>query len=309
MINLNTLDLNLLRVFAALMRERSVSLAADRLNLTQPAVSNALNRLRSAFGDPLFVRTRSGMEPTMMAQHLAPPIQEGLATIRAGIGQSLRFDPSTSTRTFTIIMTDVGESVHLPPIVRELSRKAPSIRIRALELGREDYEGYLDSGAADLAIARMTLASTFMSDLLHESDYVAVLRADHPLLDRVDGEPRLTYDNYMAARHIAVIPRGASADPIDKALGSDARLRHVPVTLPHTTVLPSIMPGTDLIATVPAPCVDGLCAHGDLVWAPLPFAVEANKVKLFWHRRLDLDSGHIWLRNLIKHLEVVRIGV
>jgi DNA-binding transcriptional LysR family regulator len=139
-LNLTLVDLNLLRVFEAMMRERNVSQAAQRLNLTQPAVSNALARLRAAFDDPLFVRTRAGMEPTAVALTLYEPIEHGLTAIRTALSESVRFDPRTSGRRFTIITTDVGELTFIAELLKILAQEAPHIDLRVMEASSEEYE-------------------------------------------------------------------------------------------------------------------------------------------------------------------------
>ena len=300
MINPNTFDLNLLRIFEALMKDGSVSVAADRLGLSQPAVSNALNRFRDALGDPLFVRTRNGMEPTALALNLRDPLQHSLATIRAALRQTLAFEPAGSDRTFTLIMVDVGEITFLPHIMTTISTAAPSISLRVLELGREDYEDYLESGSADLAIGRITLRDSFRSQQLITSPYVVILDSGHPGIDIApDGTRSITYETYLAARHIAVLPRGATGNPVDRALARDARERQVALSIPHTMVLSAILPGTGMIATVPETCVRALCGDGRLCSVKLPFDAEPSHVLLWWHKRHEEDTGHRWLRNLI----------
>ncbi|MDF2117711.1 LysR family transcriptional regulator [Roseiarcaceae bacterium H3SJ34-1] len=300
MINPNTFDLNLLRIFEALMKDGSVSVAADRLGLSQPAVSNALNRFRELLGDPLFVRTRNGMEPTALALNLRDPFQHSLATIRAALRQSLAFEPAVSDRTFTLIMVDVGEITFLPHLMATISAAAPSISLRVLELGREDYEDYLESGSADMAIGRVTLRDSFRSQQLITSPYVVILDSNHPSIDIAPDRTRsITYEAYLAARHIAVLPRGATGNPVDRALTRDAKERQVALSIPHTMVLSAILPGTGMIATVPETCVRALCSDGRLCSVTLPFDAEPSHVLLWWHKRHEEDAGHRWLRTLI----------
>jgi DNA-binding transcriptional LysR family regulator len=299
-INPNTFDLNLLRVFEALMKDGSVSVAADRLGLSQPAVSNALNRFRELLGDSLFVRTRNGMEPTALALTLRDPFQHSLATIRAALRQSLAFEPATSDRTFTLIMVDVGEITFLPHLISKISTMAPSISLQVLELGREDYEDHLESGAADLAIGRITLRDSFRSQQLITSPYVAILDSDHPGIDIApDCTRSISYETYLAARHIAVLPRGATGNPVDRALARDAKERQIALSIPHTMVLSAILPGTGMIATVPETCAPVLCGDGRLCSVELPFDAEPSHVLLWWHKRHEEDTGHRWLRTLI----------
>lgn len=298
--NRNTFDLNLLRIFDALVREGTVTAAADRLGLSQPAVSNALNRLRLLLGDPLFVRTRHGMEPTAFALRLCSPVQDGLAQIQSGLSQVVTFDPATSDRTFTALMNDVGAASFLPAVTKGLLRVAPHVNLHVRELDHADYEDALDSGTADLAIGRVMLSETFRSEFLLKSTYVAVLRPDHPALTRKRGvRPFLTLDSYMAADQVAVSPRGATSNPVERAILKMHLNCRIMLNVPHATSLYNIIPGTDLIATVPDRCVEFLCRDKRLTWAELPIRIEPNMVYQWWHKRHDHDAGHRWLRDFM----------
>jgi DNA-binding transcriptional LysR family regulator len=300
MINLATFDLNLLRVFEALARHRSVSIAADRLGLSQPAVSNALNRLRDQLNDPLFVRTRRGMEPTAFAMSLTGPIERSLADIRTTLTQSLHFDPAVAIRTFTLIMIDVGEITFLPPLLAELVDRAPSIRLRVLDTYRQSYEEYLDSGEADMVIGGVMLSDAFRSCPLFESHQVALLDRDHPLICvSPEGEALIDRESYLRARHVAIVPRGPSASRQDVTLGFEPEERHIALSLPHAGVLSTILPGTDLIATVPDVTARALSRDGRLRSVVLPFLPAPQHVRLWWHRRHDQDAGHVWMRSVI----------
>ena len=154
--NPNTFDLNLLRVFEALMRDRSVSLAANKFGLSQPAVSNALARMREFVGDQLFVKTRNGMEPTALASELRGPLEHSLATILTALSSKLAFEPATAAMTFTIIMIDIGEVMLLPSLLSNFATNAPAVNLKILDVDRRDYEDYLDNGIADMAIGGVT---------------------------------------------------------------------------------------------------------------------------------------------------------
>lgn len=299
MVNLRTFDLNLLRIFEAVIHDRSVSKAADKLGLSQPAVSNALSRLRRQFNDPLFVRTPTGMEPTPKAEKLALAVHEGLTTIRAGLSSGADFDPAVSERHFTILMTDVGEISFLPHVLSELNRAAPNVDVNVIESGLQNYGDLLESGTADLAVGRINLADEFSSQLIHTSPFVVLMSSRHPLLQEAnDGSKQISFEDYLAARHILVQPRGASGDPVGNALGPNARKRRIALSIPHATVLPMIMGGTDLIATVPKVSASDLVATGALCALPAPFEIEPNYVYQWWHRRNSADPGHRWLRDI-----------
>jgi DNA-binding transcriptional LysR family regulator len=299
-VNLNTLDLNLLRVFDAMMRERSVSATAHRLGVSQPTVSNALNRLRSLLGDDLFVRTRHGMEPTAFALRLGDPVQEGLASIRAGLSQTLAFEAAQSDRTFNLLMNDVGAASFLPLILAHLRSAAPSVNLAVSEPDHADYEDALDSGAADLAIGRVKLSASFRSRLVLVSTYVVLLRPDHPLLTSRKGQPpQISFESYLAAAHVVVNPRGATDNPVERALAGHPAKRRIALTVPHATSLANVLPGSDLVGTVPDRCVDFLCHGGNLACVALPLQVEPNYIYQWWHKRHDQDAGHRWLRDAI----------
>mgnify|MGYP000518938455 CR=1 FL=1 len=299
-----TIDLNLLKVFETLMEVRNVSLAAARLNVTQPSVSNSLNRLRAYFEDDLFVRTRNGMEPTQLAQALADPILQGLASIRAGVAQNLSFDPATSDRRFTIITTDVGEATFIVELLRVLRHEAPNIDLRVLEIAQQDYERLLDNGEADFALGLFKIADTFNRELIGTCRYVALMCKEHAARIGVANGEVIPHDVYMEAAHVHVVPRRAIGHPIEPALGADAARRRVALELPHTAVLSALLPETELVATIPEPAVSPLMAGGRLSWAVLPFAVEPTRLYMGWHKRHDNDGGHAWMRQIIRGLEI-----
>jgi len=306
--NLTMVDLNLLRVFEAMMLERSVSQAAQRLNLTQPAVSNALARLRAAFDDRLFVRTRAGMEPTAVARTLYEPIEHGLAAIRSALSESVRFDPLTSRRRFTIITTDVGELTYVAELLRMSAQEAPHVDVRVMEAASQEYERLLDSGQADLALGRFRIRDTFRCERIGSCIYVAVLCAAHANHLGIPPGAVIPYETFLGSPHVDVIPRGATENPIAPALGADAARRRIALSIPHTAVLSVLIPGTELVATLPQPAVSALCQNGKLSWATLPFETEITQIFIGWHKRHDGDKGHAWLREKLRSIPVDRLG-
>ncbi len=298
MVNLRTFDLNLLRVFEAVMRDRSVSKAADQLGLSQPAVSSALNRMRRQFEDPLFVRGSVGMEPTAKAMALSPVVSESLTMLRAGLSATSSFDPAISKRQFTLLMTDVGEIAFLPKVLPLLKERSPGIDLSVVEFGMERYEELLDSGAADLAVGRLKLPDTLRSQTIHLGPYVVVASASHPRIRRgTDGTLGIDLQDYLAAEHVQVMPRGATGDPVTEALGEQAGLRRIALSIPHAVALPMIIGATELIATVPKVFADYLIDGGTVRQMPTPFTIETSVVKQWWHRRNENDPGHRWLRS------------
>ena len=300
MVNLRTFDLNLLRIFEAIITDNSVSKAADKLGMSQPAVSNALNRLRRELDDPLFVRTPLGMDPTPKARDLAIAINAGLMSIRAGLLAGMAFDPATSERHFTLLMTDVGQIVFLPTLLSALNRQAPHIDLHVMEAGVETYGDLLESGIADLALGRIGLSDKFEAELIHSSPFVVLMSKRSRLLaDTGKERPTISREQYLDARHVSVLPRGSSADPIPIALGADSRRRKVALKVPHATVLPMILPETELLATIPQAAATNLLASGTLEAVPVPFEIRPNNVYQWWHRRNTADPGHSWLRQTL----------
>src|SRR5688572_4950100 len=200
--NVRDLDLNLLRVFDAVLSERGVTPAATRLGLTQPAVSNALARLRALFGDALFVRTAAGMDATPFARGVAEPVRQALALLESALAHGPGFDPATSTRAFRFYMSDLGQVEFLPPLVERVQRGAPGVRLEAVALEVEDIADALAAGALDLAIGFLPgLSAPVGRRALFRDPYLCLMRADHPIA-------ALTKKKFLEASHALVIYRG-----------------------------------------------------------------------------------------------------
>lgn len=305
MVNLRTFDLNLVRVFEAIWNDSSVSGAADKLGLTQSAVSNALNRLRHELDDPLFVRTRRGMQPTPRAQELAEIFHDAMTRIRGGLSVGTEFTPATAEKCFNLLMTDVGEGLFLPVILDKLRREAPGVDLNVMQVGMERYEDMIEDGLVDLAIGRIKLSDSFNNELIHSSPFVVLMSSQNPYVSRdKSGNATLTLDDYLSAPHVnidwqaSVEWQGRAYDPLLRALGTLAGRRRFALTIAHTTVLPLILERTDLMATIPMVFADKLTANQALCTYPTPFPVEPNFVYQWWHRRNDSDPANRWLRSL-----------
>ena len=297
MVNLRTFNLNLLRVFEAIYRDGSVSRAAEQLGVSQSAVSNALDRLRHQLDDPLFVRSSQGMDPTPKADRLAAKLLDGMTTIRSALAEGTKFDPATSHRRFTLLMTDVGEITFLPTVLARLSQEAPFVDLVVIEQGLERYAELLENGTVDLAIGRITLPDNLSSESIHTSPFVVLLtRGNRYLKWSADGQPVLDLGAYLAAPHVMVKPRGMTGDLVEQALGSHLR-RRIALSIPHATVLPTIIENTELLATIPQVCASYLVANSSLIAVPPPFKIADNSVQLWWHKRNTKDPGHRWLRD------------
>ena len=293
--NVGEVDLNLLRVFDAVLRERGVTRAAQRLRLTQPAVSNALGRLRALFGDALFVRTPRGMEPTPFARELDEPVRQALALIESALAQRAGFDAASSTRAFRFYMSDLGEISFLPPLVERAQRVAPGVRLESVALGLEDIEEALAGGALDLAIGFLPgLGGPVRRRRLFRDPYVCLMRADHPRIGA-----RLTRKLFLEASHALVSSSGSGHRVIEEALERNGLTRRIALRVPHFTVVPMVLARTDMLLTLPARVARVYEAGGRFKSLPPPVPIPAADVGVHWHERFERDPGNRWLRELV----------
>lgn len=302
MFNIRNFDLNLLRVFDMLLRERSVTGAASRLGLSQPTVSNALTRMRNLSGDQLFVRTSSGMVPTPYALQLAEPIQHGLALIETGLKSTAEFAPTESDRLFTLLMTDMGEAVFLPKLLARLGAEAPGVRVRTVQVVSHECAALLESGAADLAIGGVpSLKRGYYQKVLFNVPFVVLFRTDHSVLDGRCRE--ITLQQYLTAAHVDIVPPNMSGNPINEALARAGHKRRIALEVPHFVAVPRIVSETNLVATLPEKVVQFFAPEPTNVsWAQLPFVIEDVHTRMLWHARDHKDPGNRWLRNLVASL-------
>jgi DNA-binding transcriptional LysR family regulator len=284
-------DLNLMVVFEAIYRTRNLTAAGEGLGLSQPAMSHALSRLRWTFGDPLFLRVPRGLEPTALADEVAPFVTQGIATIRRGFERKA-FDPAVSTRLFTIAMSDIGEVAHLPSILAALGG-APGVRVRTVEMSPTEARAALADGRVDVALAvNMRPAAPFRDALIVEHGYATVARVGHPVI-----RSRLTAGQFRKARHLLVMPTGpvTHGEVIERALrGVDAQIA---VQVAHFHPVAAIVGRSDLIATVPRGLAETMPRDRIRVFDP-PIPLPRVRVSLCWHERYDKDPGNAWLREL-----------
>lgn len=297
--NIKNFDLNLLRVFAALYEERSVSMAAHAIGLSQPAMSNALLRLRRACNDKLFVRTRFGMEPTALADCMAEPVRQALETIESALGSSLGFDPGSSDRKFRVLMSDVGETVVLPRLMDVLASEAPRVSLDALRMNHDAYADALAGGHADLAIGNLQfLKHAHYQQRLFTDRYFCVVRSGHPLADR-----GADLESYIAARHIATATGNADA-LVDAMLTRRHMRRNIALRVTHYHVAATVAAHTDLVVALPEHAIPVTEA---LHVMPLPFEVPPAVIRQFWHRRFHDDPANRWLRLRIAALALSEV--
>jgi DNA-binding transcriptional LysR family regulator len=300
--NFAAFDLNLLRVFDALMRERNVTRAGERLGLSQPAVSTALNRLRAAFADELFVRIDGRMEPTPRVIALAEPIREALRRLEVVVGSSMPFDPSSAQREFVVSGTDYVSYLIAPPLLTSLTRIAPGIVVRLID-SRAPIKELLEAGEADLAVEVMhELPDPVHSHFLFEEKYVVIAGADPSLRgDRAATEANQVFDLELYCRlpHVLHSLTGGVSGNVDAALAAIGRRRHVALSRPHFFTVAQAVAKSGLIATFPERLARRLAPIlGLRIFLP-PIELAPISLAMIWHRRNDNDAGHLWLRQQV----------
>jgi DNA-binding transcriptional LysR family regulator len=292
--HIKDIDLNLLRLFDAVHRSGSVSRAAELLDLTQPAASQGLTRLRALLHDALFVRAPGGVRPTPTADRLAEPVRQALATIEQALSETQGFDPRQSGRTFRLHMSDIGEGRFLPELMIALREQAPGVRIETLPLPRPEVMAALDSGRIDFAFGFLPMVKESRSaELLHDR-YVVLLRGGHPFTRRRRAAPplleRLRELDFVAVRSHADTLR------ILQLARLDDRLR---LTTEHFMALPGIVRATDLAVVMPRNIARAFAREGGYAIVEPDFPLRDFTVSLHWSRRFEAEPGNQWLRQLI----------
>ncbi|HEV3105542.1 MAG TPA: LysR family transcriptional regulator [Trinickia sp.] len=295
MTDFNNVDLNLLRVFQAILEERSLTRAGQRLGLSQPAISYALGRLRVLFDDPLFVRSTEGMLPTPTAQQLALPLNRAIASIREALRHGEAFDAATSTREFRLSMSDIGEQVFLPPVCEKLQRIAPWVRLEAGQVPMSEVEEKLRLGQLDFAIGNLPALKPFTHHalLFHEA-YVCMTRKRRGLPPR-----RMSRETFLEMGHVAVASSESSHRTIDDSLRAEGLNRRIALRVPHFTVIPQILQRTDWMVTLPQRVARFFNESGSFAIYPMPVEIPEVEVTVHWHETFDNDDGNRWFRELV----------
>ena len=298
--DLARLDLNLLLVFHHLLREKRVSAVATVLDMSQPAVSSALGRLRSSLGDELFLRTQRGMEPTPYALQLAEPVATALDGLQQALNVRASFDPATSERSFTLAMTDVGEMYFLPVLMDALAGAAPGVTLNVVAVTSASLKDDMASGRTDLALGLLPqLQAGFFQQALFRQPYVCLMREGHPLA-HAEG---LTLSDFAQASHVRVMAASTGHGRIDAAISETLEQqglqRRIRLTVPNYVALGDVLGHSDLIATVPERFAQRVTGPFALTTRALPLAVDGSAIHQFWHARLHKDPGHQWLRELV----------
>ncbi len=288
-------DLNLMPIFVALMEERSVTRAAERLGMTQPALSNALARLRTTMQDQLFIRARYGIQPTPIALELAPVIVEALARIDDAVLGQQDFDPATVERLMTIAPNGYAEFVLAPAIVARLGDVAPGIQLRLVPYGNDLIETGVISGTTAMVLGRIVdPPDNLVVQHLMDDGFACVVRANHPSV----GET-LSREQFERLRHVNVLPPGRLRAGLFKALERQGLRREVAVSVTNFLAVPEMVAVTDYCATLPRLICHRLAHDPRLRVVPAPVDLGTFPVEMAWHVRYRHDPAHRWLRSLI----------
>ncbi|PNB49780.1 LysR family transcriptional regulator [Pseudomonas sp. GW456-12-10-14-LB2] len=292
--DLRRIDLNLLVILDALLSEQHVTRAAERLHLSQPAVSHALARLRDLLGDPLLVRAGSGLVPTARALELAAPLAEILAQVQSLLAPNT-FDPASARRTFRLAMSDYGAAIILPGLIRTLRAEAPGIDLQISHASREGMVEGLLNGDIDLAAGVLPeLPGELRSMPLFKERYVC-------LLDRhsLPADGQLDLPTYLSRPHVLLEMRGSGTPEIERTLTALRERRRVAISLPHWSVAPQFISGTDLILTVASRALNEVDDQS-LIVVPPPFEIAPFTFVSAWHKRRGGDQALNWLNRRIE---------
>jgi DNA-binding transcriptional LysR family regulator len=288
------MDLNLLVVLQRLLDTGSVTAAAERLRLSQPAVSRALGRLRDAFRDELFVRTPKGLRATPRAEQLRAQLGPLLSRVDALLAGPGAFNPAASMRTFTVAATDYGASVVLTPLVGALATRAPGVSVRVEPVSRP-WEPALAKGEWDLLLSpRRKVGAGIVWTHLFDEGFAFVVRKGHPATRRP-----LTLERFADIPQIAIAPEGRGSNPLDNRLARLGTKRRVVVQVPSFLVVPPLLADADLGVTLPRRLVDLVAARWAVAVLDLPFDMPGFDISQAWHERFRQDPAHAWFRQLV----------
>lgn len=296
--NLRDIDLNLLVILNQLLIDRSVSLAADRLGVTQPAVSNALKRLRRLLKDELFVRTSRGMDPTPYAMHLAEPVAYALNALQNALSKRDAFDPQKSQRSFNLSVTDIGDMYFMPPLMAALAERDLQVHMSTVRPHTANLKQAMEDGSIDVAMGLFPdLKTGFFQRRLFRHRYVCLFRRNHPI-----ARTPLTIEQFSALGHVGVLAANTGHEAIDGLLQRAGVKRDIRLVVPHFIAVGHILQSTDLIATVPERFAERCYEPFGLASSPVPFKLPDIAINLFWHAKYNHDPANIWLRQLIVEL-------
>lgn len=287
-------DLNLFVVFDAIYHEGNITKAASVLNLSQPAVSHALNKLRAQFDDPLFIRQGNQMRPTTVAKNVIADVREALHQLQVCLMQSKQFEPSTSRKTFTISMHGTLEASYLPPLIQSVSQDAPNVLLQShRRVRRSELENKLASGDIDLAIdVLIPVSKNILHTQVDQDDLVVIARRGHPAI-----QGALNLETYLSQKHILVSSRSSGPGLEDFELGRLGLERIIGLRCQHTLAACQIVLNSDMLLTLSKTAAQMYNTMIEVDIYPLPVKLPSVDMHLYWHINTDKDPSNKWLRN------------
>jgi DNA-binding transcriptional LysR family regulator len=293
--DIEKIDLNLLRIFDAIIRTRNITMAGELVGLSQPAVSFALNKLRKLTSDQLFVRTTNGMEPTPRAVAMSAPIRHVLEVVHREVFLQEAFDPAESKKIFTLSLSDIGEMVFLPKLMKQLHLLAPNVTLRSVSMPPEKLEMAMETGEVDLAVGYFPdiVKTNFYQQHLFTHSFACLIRADHPVIKK-----KLTLRQFLDAKHILVRAEGRSQEILERYLIEKHIERKIGLVIPHFMSIPYLLAESEMVATIPLSCARVFAQSNNCRVVALPFESPTFDLKQYWHVRYHRDGANQWLRNI-----------
>lgn len=296
---MDNLDLNLLRVFDAIWRHGHVGRAAQSMGLSQPAFSYSLKRLREQMGDPLFIKTRSGMLPTTQAERIAPLVSALLEQIRTQLVAPPVFDAITSDHTFVLCTSDIGEMVMLPKLLRHLAKVAPNIRIRMFNARHSDLVLAMENGQVDLLLGYFpdAVGADIFQQRLYSHNFLCLARKGHPGITE-----KISKQDFVKLPHAVIRAEGRSQEIVEHAFKKHRIIRHEVLHTHHFLSVPFVVAATDIIVTVPAAVGEMFSRLANIQTFRPPIQLPSFDIKQYWHRRQHKDPANTWFRSQAKLL-------
>lgn len=287
------LDLKLLQLLDHIYSTKSVSRTAEKMGLSQPTVSIGLAKLRKILGDPLFVKTATGMQATPRTEDLMPSVRQVLLGMSQLVSSFSHFDAASSERTFRIFMTDASHITLMPRLFARVRNLSPGIRLEAATIG-PNMAKELESGHGDLALGLIPgLGAGFYQQALFDQDWICLCNPQHPRIGK-----RFTLKNYLSESHVGIVS-GTGHQLLDISLQKIGQKRRIQLALPGFLGLSAILQSSDLVATLPRHIGETLAKTTGLRILNCPLAIDSFTVKQHWHTRFHQDSGNVWLRKVI----------
>ena len=311
---LSRVDLNLVVAFDALARELSVTRAAQRVGVTQSAMSHALRRLRDLLGDELLVRGRGGMVLTPRGDSLVVPLRSGLVTLGRALSQPIAFEPASARRAFCIASPDLFDVLVVPSLLERIRDEAPGVDVRVTSIDDRRLPDQLETGEVDVAITPLIeqigseaagdSAPGLLRRTLLRDRFACLIRANHPIFEgnrrgRPSKGDSLSLEAYTELSHVMVSPSGEGPGLVDQALAQRGLVRRIALKIPHFYSALAIVARSDLILTAPAALSRLVSDNLSVVTLPAPLRLPRHSVNLTWHERFSKDQGHVWLRRLV----------